>query len=175
MKETVLRYGFYAILAILILTAIHVFVLMPPAISYAAAEVVGYLTMTLSMVFVFFGIKHYRDQVNNGSLSFGEGLKIGLLIALGPAVFFSLFDLLYVKVINPGWTDEYYGHYVQEATKSTPASELPDKLKQIKDQREFFDNPVMLFLVMFVTVFIIGLIVSTISALTLRRQRKIQQ
>jgi hypothetical protein len=173
MKPTVLRYSLFAIIAILVFSAIHVFFIIPPKVSFEAAEVAGYLTMTLSMVFVFFGIKHFRDHVNNGTLSFGQGMKVGLLIALGPAIFFALFDLLYVKVINPGWSDEYYSHYVQEATRGVPAAELPGKLKQIEDQKAFFEQPAMLFLVMFATVFIIGCIVTIISALTLRRKRQL--
>ena len=173
MKQTVLRYGLYAVILILVLTIVHVYWLSPPNISYAAAEVAGYLTMTLAMVFVFFGIKHYRDKVNNGSLSFGEGMKIGLLIALGPALVFALFDLLYVKVLNPGWADEYYSHYIAQARKDTPADQLPEKLQQIAEQREFWDKPHMLFLIMFATVFIIGTIVTIISALTLKRRRTV--
>jgi hypothetical protein len=169
MKQIVFRYTVFATIAIIVFTAIHLFTM--SSMSYEAAEVAGYLTMVLAMIFVFFGIRKYRDHVNNGTLTFGQGLKVGLLIALGPAVFFALFDLLYVKVINPDWSDEYYNNYIRQATKSTPPDELPEKLKKLNEQKEFFSNPVMLFLVMFVTVFVIGAIVTIISALTLRRNR----
>lgn len=172
MKSTAFRYSIYAIIAILCFGAIHFFLLMPPRISWEAAEVAGYLTMTLAMVFVFFGMKHYRDKVNNGSLTFKDGLKIGLLIALGPAVFFALFDLLYVEVINPAWGDDYWGQYVEKMKKDTPADELPKKLKELQDMKEFWGKPHFLFLLMFATTFIIGAIVTIISALTLRRQKR---
>ncbi|HEY6503462.1 MAG TPA: DUF4199 domain-containing protein, partial [Chitinophagaceae bacterium] len=82
MKQVVFRYGLYGALVIVALAAIHFYWLMPPRISWEEAEVVGYLTMILSMIFVFMGLRHYRDHVNKGSLSFGEGLKVGVLIVL---------------------------------------------------------------------------------------------
>jgi hypothetical protein len=172
MKPIVFRYGIYAIIAILCFGAIHFFFLMPPRISYQSAEIAGYLTMTLAMVFVFFGMKHYRDKVNSGSLTFKEGLKIGLLIALGPAVFFALFDLLYVEVINPKWGDEYFGHYMEEVKKDTAPEKWAAELEKLQKQREFWSKPHMLFLLMFITTFVIGFIVTIISALTLRRQKR---
>src|SRR5258705_10395628 len=107
MKSTVLRYGIYTMLTIILLSAVHFFLVVPNFKS-ANAEVAGYLTMLLSMIFVFAGIKHYRDKVNNGVLSFWQGLKIGALILLIPSVAFGLFDILYTEVINPGWMDNYY-------------------------------------------------------------------
>ena len=43
------------------------------ALGYAATEVAGYLGMVLSLAFVFFGIRYYRDHVNGGNLTFGKG------------------------------------------------------------------------------------------------------
>jgi hypothetical protein len=168
MKQIVFRYTLYGVIAILVLTSIH-FATMS-SMGYEAAEVAGYLTMVLAMIFVFFGIKKYRDQVSNGTLTFGQGMKVGLLIALGPAIFFALFDLLYVEVINPGWSDDYYKHYIEQATKDTPPEKLQAKLNKLQEQKEFFSSPVMMFLVMFITVFVIGALVTIISSLTLRRR-----
>ena len=168
MKSTIFRYGIYAALTILILSAVHFFLVMPNT-TYGETEIAGYLTMLISMVFVFLGIKHYRDHVNNGSLSFGQGLKLGLLIALIPAIFFGLFNVLYVEVIDPGWQDEYYRHYVENVKATASADELPSKLNELEKQKEFFSNPVMTFLVMTATVLVIGVIVAIISSLALRR------
>ena len=106
MKPTVFRYGLYSVIALVAISAIDLFVVAKYA-SYQLQEISGYLTMLLSMIFVFLGIRHYRDQYNNGQLSFGQGLKIGLLIVIIPSVAFGLFDLLYTRVINPDWFETY--------------------------------------------------------------------
>lgn len=170
MKSTVLRYGLYASLVVVGLGLINCLVLIKNA-DYTTQEIAGYLTITLAMIFIFFGIRHYRDHVNGGSLRFGEGLKIGFLIALVPAICFGLFNLLYVEVIDPGWQDEYYGHYLQQVRESTPPAELQAKLDKLQQQREFFSNPVITFLFMSLTVFVVGAIVTIISALWLRRNK----
>ncbi len=169
MKQTVFRYGIYAAILIVVLAAFNLFVLAKNA-DYSTQEAAGYLAILLSMIFVFMGMRHYRDKINGGSLSFGEGLKIGLLITLVPAICFSLFDLLYTEVLNPSWKDDYYNHYIQDLRSSLTGNDLDAEIKKLEEQREMYDKPLVLFLIMFLTVFVIGIIVSIISALSLRRK-----
>jgi len=168
MKSTVIRYGVYAMLTIVLLSAVHFFLIVPNFKS-ANSEVAGYLTMLLSMIFVFAGIKHYRDKVNNGVLSFWQGLKIGVLIVLIPSVAFGLFDILYTEVINPDWLENYYKEMIAETKKMTAPDKLDAALKKLESSKEIFSNPFLQFLLMAITVFIIGFIVTIISSLTLRR------
>ncbi|HSF44943.1 MAG TPA: DUF4199 domain-containing protein, partial [Chitinophagaceae bacterium] len=92
MQKTILRYGIYAgsVLVILGLVNLTVF----KSLGYGVQEIVGYLSIFVAMIFVFMGIKHYRDNVNSGKLSFSEGLKIGALIVIIPALTFGLFDIV---------------------------------------------------------------------------------
>jgi Protein of unknown function (DUF4199) len=170
MQKIVLRYGLYATLFIVAMSALEFFIL-NDLLSDTLQEVAGYLTMLLSMVFVFFGLKQYRDKYNNGRLSFGQGMKIGILIVLIPSVAFGLFDLLYTEVLHPGWVDEYYANYIAKLKASTPPGQLEEALQKANAQKEMFSNPWMQFLLMSATVFIIGLIVTIIASLTLRRSR----
>jgi hypothetical protein len=170
MKSTIFRYGIYSTLTIVAISAIQFFVILPN-VSYDISEISGYLTMVLSMVFVFAGIRHYRNHVNNGTLTFGQGMKVGILIVLIPSVAFGLFDLLYTEVLNPSWLNDYYNHYKEKLISSTPADKLAGKLSEMEKMKEVFSNPVFQFLLMAGTVFIIGLIATIISALTLRRTK----
>jgi Protein of unknown function (DUF4199) len=173
MKPAVLRFGLYSTLLIVALGLFNYYVLARFA-SYPVQEVAGYLAMLLSMIFVFMGIRHYRDAHNGGALSFAQGLKVGVLIVLIPALLFGLFDLFYTKVLNPGWQDDYYNNYMQQLRNSTPPEKLEAALAKAAREKETFSNPFMLFLVMSGTVFIIGLIVTVISSLTLRRASAIR-
>jgi hypothetical protein len=170
MKTVIFRFGLYAGLAILVLTAIHFFFVMPN-VSWGAAEFAGYLTMILSMIFVFMGIRYYRDHVNDGFLSFKEGLKLGAMIVLAPAVCFGLFDVLYTEVINPSWGDDYFNHYVAKIKASTPADRIDEELQKLQKNKDMFSNPLIQFSLMAVTVYVIGMIVTIISTLALRRTK----
>ena len=169
MKSTVYRYGIYATLTIVGL-AWGAFLLLKNA-GQGIQEVAGYLSMLLAMVFIFLGIRHFRDKVNGGYLSFGQGLKVGLLIVLIPAVAFGLFDILYTEVLNPTWKEDYYSKYIDGLRKSVATDKLDAAIKKAEKEKEMFSNPVFHFLLMGGTVFIIGFIVTIISSLTLRRSK----
>jgi hypothetical protein len=171
MKSTVYRYGLLSMLALVVFSAIQLFALKNT--SFEVQEASGYLAILVSMIFVFLGIRHYRDRVNSGYMTFGQGLKIGLLIVLIPSVAFGLFDILYTEVINPGWSEEYYSHYVEKVKASTSPEKLDAVLKQVQSQKELFSSPIMQFLIMAATVFIIGLIVAIISSLSLMKKKKL--
>ncbi len=171
MRSTIFRYGLYGALVALALGIIQIIIF--PKCNYQTQEVIGYLTILLSMVFVFTGIRHYRNHINNGVLSFGQGLKIGTLIVSIPSVFFGLFDILYAKVINPSWAEDYYNHYAEEIRKNTSPEKVQAALNKLQSQMEMFSNPVMEFIIMFATVFVIGFIVTLISSLSLMRKQTV--
>jgi hypothetical protein len=138
--------------------------------NYGTREVVGWTGIVLSVSFVFFGLKYYRDKQNGGNLSFGEGLKLGLLITLFPSIAFGLFNVLYILVLDPGFLDRYYTYQMAQLGTSLPPAELQSKVKEIQDARKMFDNPFIQFIVMFLSVFAIGLIITIISTLVLKRK-----
>lgn len=172
MKKIVLRYGTYGILIILVFF-IMTWITYGNSLNkdFAIQEVIGYAAIFIATIFVFFGLKHYRDHENNGKLSFGEGIKLGLLIILFPAAAFALFDVLYVLFVAPDFLDTYYNYQLEEMRKTLPASTVELKRKEMESQKEMFSNPVVQFIVMFLTVFLIGVIVTVISSLVLKRQK----
>jgi len=171
MKQIILRYGIYS--TIFIIALMSVFFFLVRNLDYDKQEVAGYLSMLVSMIFVFLGIRHYRNEKNNGFLTFGQGLKIGVLIVLFPAVCFGLFDVLYTSVLNPHWMSDYNNYYLTHFKQSLPAAEFEAKKKQMEASMKLFSNPVTQFFIMFITVFIIGFIVTIISALALRRKPRV--
>jgi len=160
MKQTVLRYGLWSglVICLLFLASFLIF----HDTNFEAQEVFGYTSIILSLLFVFFGMRHYRDKVNNGVLSFGRGMKVGTLIVLIPSLIFGLFNILYVIVINPG----FYKRYMEHMKETMPAAEYQVAAKEM----EMWANPMFSFAIMAVTVFMIGMIVTVISSLILRRR-----
>ncbi len=168
MKNTVIRYGIYGAITICILFLIALFI--GKNLSFTAQEVIGYATMVISLVFVFFGIKHYRDNENDGVVSFGKALLIGVLISLFAAIAFGIIDVIYVTYINPDFTTEYYATIEEQMKSSLPEAEYKVKLTELEAQKELFSSSWMSFLLMSSTVLIIGFIISLISGLILQRK-----
>ncbi|MBT8272523.1 MAG: DUF4199 domain-containing protein [Bacteroidia bacterium] len=168
MKNTVLRYGVYSAISLLILFIVGQFI--GKYFGYSASEVFGYASILISLLFVFAGIKHYRDQVNNGVVSFAKGLVIGLMISLIASLAFGILDIIYIKYINPDFVNEYYAYSIEQLKLNLSGAELQEKLKEMEAQKEMFTNRFMSFIVMFMTVFVLGFIISLISALILQRK-----
>lgn len=171
MKKTVLRYGLFSAISIVGLFTLGWLFLDDN--DYSSKEIFGYTNLVLSMLFVFFGIKHYRDKITGGQLSFGQGMKVGMLIVLIPALIFGIFDVFYVLVMDPDFMDKYYQHHLTQMQQSMSATEFQAARASVESQKEMFSNPAVQFLVMFLTVFIIGVIFTVISSLILRRNVRV--
>ena len=171
MKKIVWRFGLYAAFLLIVLFLLKFAILGND--NWALQEVLGWASMVLGLLFVFFGIKHYRDHVNQGVLSFGKGMKVGLLIILIPTVAFGIFDVVYIKLINPDFFDKYYSFYSTQMQQTLPQAEFESWKTKMEASKKMFQNPFVNFLVMSATIFIIGVIITVISSLILMRKPKV--
>jgi len=169
MKSTILKYGSFGLLAgaVIFLASI----LFGKGLSYSTQEALGYLSMVACLSFVFFGIKHYRDHQNNGALSLGKALAIGLLISVLVGVGVAIADYIYTKVINPNFSTEYLENSIQILEQSFSGDELEAKKTELTQQMEAYGGSGFMAALMLVTVILIGLIISLISGLILQRKK----
>ena len=86
------------------------------------------------------------------------------------ALTFGIIDLIYITVINPDFAADYYEHSIEQFRATLPEAEFKAKLVELESQKELFMNPFLSFLLMPFTVFILGFIISLISALILQRK-----
>ncbi|GAA4972820.1 DUF4199 domain-containing protein [Algibacter aquimarinus] len=168
MKNTVIKYGLYALISGFIFFGLPFFLGM--GVDYDYGELIGYTSMILSLLFVYFGIKHYRDKVNNGKVSLGKALGIGMLIALFSAVGVAVFDYIYTTQINPDFASEYLEYSVKKMEETLPVEEVKVKTAELKQQMEDYGSPIIMALMMFASVIILGFIISLISGLILQRK-----
>jgi len=157
MKNLTLRYGIYSafiVLAFLIITQL----LFGTSLPYRTMEVIGYLTIIISLSLVFFGIKAYRDEKGDGQITFGKAFRVGLGITALPAAAFGLYTL---------WMFAFRSkEFMEYAMTSMNEAER----QQMQEHMVLYGNPFFQGLVMFLTVFVIGLVISLLSALLLKRQ-----
>lgn len=69
--------------------------------------VLGWTVILLSSLFIFFGIKSYRDNYNNGVISFGKAFQVGILITLISALMYTIvWEIAFFNFMNDmmdGW------------------------------------------------------------------------
>ena len=167
MKSTIIKFGLYSLLTAIVIFLVVLLIGMD--LSFSAQEVMGYLSMVASLVFVFFGIKHYRDQKNDGKISFGKALLLGFLISLFAGVGFGIGDYIYTTWINPDFAQDYLAGMTAELKANLPAEEFETKKAELEQQMEYGGSGFWAFL-MFATVAMIGLVISIISSLILQRK-----
>lgn len=172
MKKTVLRFGLYASIWSLLLFVLAYVLFFRHTDDYDKREIIGWASIVLSLIFVFVGIKYFRDKINNGYLSFGQGMKLGILITLFPSVIFGIWSLFYAYYLDPDFNTKYFDSQVEKLRKTVPANELAARVKEMESFRELNENPAFAFGLMFLSVFLIGLIITIISTFILKRKAK---
>ena len=152
MKSTVLKYGGYGLLAGLIIFGLHLSFL--DTFDYSTNEILGYISIIVSLSFIYFGLKHYRDRVNDGALSLGKAIGIGILISLLVGLGVAIADFIYTKFIDP----DFFSDYAQMLRDQGREDEI----------MEMTSATAAVFMLVLVTV--IGFIISLISGLILQRK-----
>jgi hypothetical protein len=83
---------------------------------------VGYATMVLSFLLIYFGVRSYRDNVGRGTVGFGRALAVGSLIGVVASVcYVATWEVMYFKFM-PDFMTRYGVHEIQKA-RAAGASE----------------------------------------------------
>ena len=137
------------------------------------SEVLGYATMILAFSLIFVGIKMFRDKHNGGTVTVGKGFLIGLYITLIASTMYVAVWALEYKYVFPDFMEKYSAQMISQV-KSSGAS--PDKvdatLKQMAMYRDMYKNPVFFTLMTYAEILPVGLVISLVSALILKRSDK---
>jgi hypothetical protein len=169
MKKTVLSFGLIsgAISAVMMAATLP----FADKIGFDNGAIIGYTTIVLSAMLIFFGVRSYRENIGGGRLSFGRGLVVGILITLLSNVcYVATWEVLYFKFM-PDFADKYAAHMIERA-KSSGAS--PEKIEKTAQEarlfKEMYNKPAVNIALTFLEVFPIGLGVTLLSAAILRRK-----
>jgi hypothetical protein len=142
-------------------------------IGFGTAEVIGYTAIVMSFLFVFFGIRSYRENVGGGRITFGRALAVGALIALiSSACYVVTWEILYFNFL-PDFGDKYAAYAIEKAKASGASPEaVQAQLEQMKRFMELYRNPLINVAITFLEPLPIGLIIAIASAAILRRGQR---
>ena len=171
MKRIVLTFGLIsgAILSVLMLSTI-------PFIDQIGMDwgmVVGYTTMVLAFLLVFFGIRSYRETVGDGRISFGRAVGVGLLImTIATICYVVTWEIVYFNFL-PDFGDKYAAYAIE---KARAAGASPEEIaKQTEEMQKFkamYDKPLYNAAFTFLEPLPVGIPMTLISAGILRKRRK---
>lgn len=168
MKSTVVKFGMYSLVTAGVLFALAL--LIGNGLDYTVQEVIGYTTMAISLIFVFFGIRHYRDHENNGKVTFLKALGIGILISLFAALGFALIDYIFTTTIYSDFAIEYETKMLADMKTTLSPAEFEVQKAELQQQMKDYGGSGFMAAMMFSMVAVMGFIISLISALILQKK-----
>lgn len=168
MKKTVLTFGLISgamMMAIMMATMPFI-----SRIGMNKGMIIGYTSIVLSFLLVFFGIRSYRENINGGTITFGRAFAVGILITLiSSALYVLTWEVIYFGI--PGFADQFAAMCADHVRNSGYSpEETPRQLEQMKNLRTWLDNPFLNAALAFIEPFPIGLIITLISAAILRKK-----
>lgn len=174
MKKIILRCGAIggAIVAIIMMSSV---VYSHYAGHYAASMVVGYAAMILAFSMIFVALKQIRDK-QNGVISFGKAFKAALLVTLVTSTIYVAVWLVCYYVFMPDFMEKYSAYVLDKAkADGASAAELAAKTAQMQQYTEMYKSPLFVILFTYMEILPVGLIVSIIAALVIKRKNNTEQ
>jgi hypothetical protein len=170
-RKIVLTYGLIAggILSAMMLLTIPFM----DRIGFSRGEVIGYTTMVLAFLMIYFGVRSYRDQVAGGSVSFGRAFKVGSLIVLVAAVcYVTTWQVVYYK-LAPNFFQQYATYTLDQArADGATDTEVAAKRAEMDKFSTLYQNPLINIAFTFLEPLPVGLLHTLISAGLLSRKRR---
>jgi len=170
MKNIVVKFGFLSGgLMALLLVLTFVFLRGPWIFEYGAP--VGYAGMVLAFSVIFIGVKSYRDTVNQGSISFSKALQVGLLIAGISSLCYVAAWLVVHDFFFPDFMDQYAAHAIEKLRHSgAPEAAIQKAKDEMTQFKGYYANPFFRAAITFVEPSPVGIVVSLLTALILRKK-----
>ncbi len=135
--------------------------------------IIGFASMAVAFSFVFVGIKNYRDKQNGGVVTFGKGFLLGLLISLIASTMYVITWGIEYHFFLPDFMDKYSAIMVKQVQESgVSGAELEKQIQEIESARVNYANPVFFALYTYTEILPVGILISLISALILKRKTK---
>jgi Protein of unknown function (DUF4199) len=173
MRKTVLIFGLIsgAISSVMMVATVP----FAHRIGFNKALIVGYTTIVLSFLLVFFGIRSYRDNVGNGQITFTKAFAVGISITLISCMFYvATWEILYFKFM-PDFMDNYGTHTIEKLKASGASPEAVQvQVQKLKEFKEQYKNPLFNSLMTFIEPFPVGLGITLLSAAVLRKKAQSQ-
>ncbi len=171
MKKTIVTFGLISglISSLLMVCTIPFF----HRIGFDKALILGYTSIVLSFLLVYFGIRSYRDNVAGGHITFGKAFGVGICITLISCVFYvGTWEVLSHTVFRD-FMDTYSASMISKAQASGASAQVVQaKIDEIQQMKVMYANPLYNVLFTFIEPFPVGLLITLISAAVLRKKAR---
>jgi hypothetical protein len=171
MKKTVLTFGLIsgAMLCAMFLMTLP----FHDVIGWDWGMVVGYTSMVLAFLLVYFGVRSYRDNVAGGRVGFFRALAVGALIALvSSACYVAMWQVVYFNFM-PNFLTEYQAHAAAKArAEGVSEAVIAQQQKEMEEFEVMYQNPAINAAITFLEPLPVALVMVLVSAGVLSRSKR---
>jgi hypothetical protein len=134
---------------------------------------IGYATMVVAFVTIYFGIRSYRDNVAGGVVKFGRALAMGLMITAIATVCYVTTWEIYFFNFAPDFGDKYAAYAIDQARKSGASPEkIAATTKEMEQFKVSYKNPLINIAYTSIEPLPVGVFFSLVAAGVLSRKRR---
>jgi len=127
---------------------------------------ISVLSIAITTVAVVLGIKKFKES-NNGLLSFGQGLKTGIAIAMISAVIYIIYTMVFMYVISPESMEQ--GLEIARQKLLDNPNMTDETIEAALAMQKKFSGPAFLVPVMLIISLFIGFVISLIATLIMKK------
>lgn len=154
-----------------VIVAIGMFINVSFIADYGAMGMVaGYLSMLVALIFVFVGVKRYRDVHLGGVITFWKAVGVGLGIGLVASLFYILGWELYMWRTGGTFIAEYAANNIEimraDGKSATEIAQFSTEMEAFGKQ---YENPIFRMALTLTEILPVALLVSFVSAALLRK------
>ena len=130
-------------------------------------QTLGYVTMLIQIVVLFFLVKSYRDTFTFGHITYGKAFGAGIVISIYNALIMALFTYILYTLIDPGLTAKKLA-FVEEMMlqKGTPQASVDMVMKM----QEKLSKPLISTIINVFSLLLIGVIYSLIIGIFVQKE-----
>jgi hypothetical protein len=135
--------------------------------------VVGYATIVLSFLLIYFGVRSYRDKVGKGTVRFGRALVVGSLIGLIASLcYVATWQVMYFKFM-PDFMTRYNAHEIEKArAEGVSEAALAQKKAELDKFEKMYQNPAINAAFTILEPLPVALVIALVSAGALSRRKR---
>ncbi len=133
----------------------------------------NYFFIILSLSSIYAGIRFFRDKKQNGFISTELCMGIGIYITILSAVIFSMYSYFLFSLFEPSILTAGLNQTITNIKISKESvKEISADLENLKSMSRFYINPFYKSLLIFITIFGFGFVISLFSTLALKNKPK---
>ncbi|MCX6271774.1 MAG: DUF4199 domain-containing protein [Bacteroidetes bacterium] len=137
-------------------------------------QALGYISFILLLGGIIYGIKQYRDKLNNGFISFGTGFKTGFFMIIVSGLIGSVYTFLFFQFFDPGMIQQMLKHSEEQLVHKYPNMD-DAQIQQMLKYSAMFMKPWSMAIFGFFMNVIVGGILSLIVAAVMKKEENPMQ